>query len=245
MKTMTLIALSMLMSFNLLANDSRKLSFTQKNLPVSLDTLKTLDESYHTIGSIEVTELEVTEEDQVEQAESSNKGLGEIIMVANKLLALGKKIWAIVEAGRPVVNSTMMQAISVIPKTSENGGAFYDMENWSAPRVRKYRVVYKNLFGMKVVSFTYVVHYQYNGSYEGKGKYLTGVNINAADISVAWGFEFNAKSQLVAISNRGSRANPLASATLQIDYVAKSVLKEIRSSESFHISGDGRLIQMH
>lgn len=201
------------------------------------------DEAYHTIGSIAVTEIEspepsVTPENYVLQ----EKGLGEIIMSIDKLLALGKKIWAIVEAGRPVVRTAFAPTVSVLPNVENPNAAFDEMENWSMPKVKSYRVVYKNLLGMKVIAFTYGVYFQHGGTYKGKGAYLTGVNVDARDVSVSWGFEFNASSTVVAIANRGSSSNPNAGLTIRINYLAKSVLKEIRSSESFHVAGNGQFV---
>lgn len=196
-----------------------------------------VDEAYHTIGSIEVTE--VTEKEPVDEFLYSDKNLGQVIMSIDKLIALGKKIWKIVEAGRPVVQTEFAPTVSVLPNVESPKTAFYEMENWSMPRVKSYRVVYKNLLGMEVVSFTYGVYYQYNGTYKGKGRYLTGVNVDARDVKVAWGFEFNASSSVVAIMNRGSSSNPNAGVTIRINYLAKSVLREIRSSETFHLTGKG------
>jgi hypothetical protein len=196
-----------------------------------------VEEAYHTIGSIEV--VEVTEEVAANEYLYADKGLGEVIMAIDKLLALGKKIWKIVEAGKPVVQTAFAPTVSVLPNVESPNTAFYEMENWSMPKVRSYKVAYKNLLGMEVVSFTYGVYYQYNGTYKGKGRYLTGINVDARDVKVSWGFEFNASSSVVAIMNRGSGENPNAGVTIRINYLAKSVMREIRSSESFHLTGKG------
>lgn len=199
-----------------------------------------VDEAYHTIGSVEVFEIDDTYADTaVDNYVLQEKGLGEVIMSIKKLIALGKEIWKIVEAGRPVVQTEFAPTISVLPNVENPKVAFDEMENWSMPRVKSYRVVYKNLLGMEVVAFTYGVYYQYGGTYKGTGKYLTGVNVDARDVKVSWGFEFNASSSVVAIANRGSNANPNAGITVKINYLAKSVLREIRSSESFHLTGQG------
>jgi hypothetical protein len=201
------------------------------------------DDAYHTIGSISVTEVESPEPSVMpENYVLEEKGLGEIIMSINKLLALGKKIWAIVEAGRPVVQTAFAPTVSVLPNVANPKVAFDEMEHWSMPKVKSYKVVYKNLLGMKVIAFTYGVYFQHGGTYKGKGAYLTGVNVDARDVTVSWGFEFNAASTVVAIANRGSSDNPNAGLTIRINYLAKSVLREIRSSESFHVTGNGQFV---
>lgn len=204
---------------------------------------------YFDIVSVDVQEVEpdyskVYEVAPTDRAEKSE--LGAVIMQARELIAFGKEVWQIIEAGRPVSNHTAMSTITVLPK-KEDGSAVepLDMENWQLPSAKSYSVSYKNGFGMNVISFTYTVIFQYGGSFNGKGKYLTGVNVMADDISVAWGFNFEAQSQLVSITNVGSAANPVAAATLTIKYRAKSVIRDISSSETFFVTGSGRVGQLH
>ena len=78
------------------------------------------------------------------------------------------------------------------------------MENWQLPKSKTYRVVYKNLYGVEVISFTYTLHFQYGGSYEGSGKYLTGVIVSATDLFVSWGFDFSAQTEVLSVANLGT-----------------------------------------
>lgn len=195
------------------------------------------------ISQIKLIDLgEVDEADEIPVEEYvSEKGLGEVIVVVDQLIALGKKVWPIIEAGRPVVSSRL-GAISVLPLSSRDGDAS-ELQNWSAPRHRKYRLVYENVYGMDVVTFSFTVHYQYGGNLDGVGKYLTAVTVTANEIYVMWGFDFNAKSSLVKVTNRGTRANPVAGVTLEVSQVAKTVFTEVRRTDTFHISGDGRFVR--
>ncbi len=204
------------------------------------------NDPYFEISKVTVTEVETVETGCKENELVGNKNLGAVIMQARELIAFGKEIWKIVEAGRPVSSSSSMQTITVLPK-DEDGQAVntLDMENWNLPSAKSFRVEYKNGFGMLVVGFTYTVVYQWGGSYNGKGRYLTGVNVMADDISVAWGFDFSATSKLVSITNTGSRANPVAAATFNISYRVKSVIKDQTSSETFYVTGTGRIGKLH
>lgn len=249
-----LIFLTAFLSFQVRAQTS--IDFTQKPRDVNSYQRQLLEnefariypgqksdfDSYSRIDSIEVTEVS-----DVEVPEKNEKGLGDVIMVVDKLIGLGKKIWPIIEAGKPVVNTTFTPPISVLPRVEgePNDVAFHDMADWEAPRQKSYQVDFKNGWGMNVISFTYNVSYQYGGSYEGKGRYLTGVDVSASNISVSWGFDFNATSKLVSISNRGAQDDPLASATVKIQYEASSVLRNIQSTQSFHVTGDGEVEQVY
>ena len=220
--------------------ETRYLSFTQTEKEMVSDISKE-DSEYFTISSVSVKEVEMTETEKNEI--SANKNLGAIIMNIDKLIALGTKIWEIVKKGKPVVNMSFAKPISVLPKSEDPQAAFYEMENWSAPRFKKYQVEFKNLYGMTVIGFNYTVHFQSNGTYEGKGQYLTGLTVAASNVKVSWGFEFNAQSTLLTISNHGSRENPMAGATVTIDYNASSVLRDISSTETFHVMGNGQIMK--
>ncbi|MCO4793907.1 MAG: hypothetical protein KC493_09350 [Bacteriovoracaceae bacterium] len=212
---------------------------------------KSLEEMYYTVEKIKITEISSNDKDRIEDEididattiedkEEVDDGL--ITMVGDGMLAYGRRIWNIVTAGAPTSTSSHVTPVSVIPDVNGTATAMYQMENWSIPKMRKFKVEYKNLMGISVVSFTYGVTYQAGGSFKGKGKYLTGINIDASNISVLWGFGFNATSSLVAISNMGSKENPVAAATMKINYELTSPFRNIKNSKSFHIVGDNRLI---
>lgn len=224
-----------------------------KTLPFTVSENELMEKSldredpHFSIAKIEVRE--VTHEDSEKRLDLSdeksledlNKGIGEIIMIGDQVIAFGTKIWNIITAGKPTTNATFVEPLSVLPATDRTGQAFYEMSGWSVPKVKKFTVDYKNLLGMTVISFTYGVYYQSGGAYQGKGKYLTGVNIEASDIYVAWGFNLDATSNLVSISNMGTTESPVAGATVKIKYSAKSPFQTFSASESFHVTGSGEL----
>jgi len=229
------------------ASNSKSIPFTQKNLEQSVTTLESLDlksdqEKYFTITNVKVTEMNELVWKGNGDKDGNNepqKDVGEIVMVIDQIVAVGKKIWDIVSGGRPVVQTTMDKVVHVLPKTGNEGTAFYDMENWGIPKSKDYLVEFQNGFNSSVVTFVYTVFYQGGGTFEGKGQYLTGVNVTATNVEVSWGFDFDATSALVAISNHGSKANPEAGATLQVKYTVKNWLKEISATETVHVMGRG------
>src|SRR5690606_22412406 len=99
-----------------------------------------------------------------------------------------------------------------IPK--ENGEPVEVMatENWKMPVKRSFEVFYKNVYGMTVVKFRYGVIFAYGGSYEGKGAYLTAVQIVPESVSAVYGYDFTATMKLGGIQNNGTRENPVAGA---------------------------------
>ncbi|MFZ4714833.1 MAG: hypothetical protein ACOYL6_14035 [Bacteriovoracaceae bacterium] len=169
--------------------------------------------------------------------------LGQVLAVADQLIAFGEKIYDIVKKGKPVVNLTWAP-VSVLPREAGKEIDPLDLEDWAFPKSKKYRITYVNGFNKNVVDFTYSVNFSYGGSYNGKGRYLTAAEIVPENVSVAWGFTFDASMKLVGVMNRGKKTNPLAAAILQISYNVSSNLKEDRNNVSYFIQGDGQMGQM-
>lgn len=202
---------------------------------------------YLDIVSKEVEEVEpdydVVYENLLEQ-KSKAASVGEIFMTVDKFIALGQKIWKIVEAGKPVSTSSFAKSVSIIPNLEDPNATFSSMSNWKMPMAKSFKVTYKNGFGSEVISFIYTVVFQYGGKYEGKGSYLTGLLVTASNINVSWGFNFNASSEVVSIANQGSLEDPVASAMIKVNYKASSVLRSIDENDIFYINGEGMLQRM-
>jgi hypothetical protein len=167
--------------------------------------------------------------------------VAEVIMVIDNLLAIGKKIWPIIEAGAPVVTTKMAPPISVIPNIDGTNVVLAQMENWSVPRMVSYRISFTNALDMEIVGFTYTVYFQHGGSYLGKGKYIANLKIQASNIAAMWGSKFDASSELVGISNAGTTEAPVASAIVQVSYVAKGIFNQFAGARSFYIDGAGHM----
>lgn len=243
-----LVSTLLLPSFTHAATSITQIPFTVENQQslTSVDGQKneiTEDaEKYFTIKEVTVRELtESVWEKEDKPLAQTTKEVGDVVMLIDKIIAVGKKIWDIVSAGRPVVQTNMDLVISVLPQTAKEGSAFFDMEGWDVPESKDFLVEFKNGFNGTVVSFTYTVFYQGGGTFNGAGRYLTGVNISATNVNVSWGFDFDAKSALVAISNHGSKENPEAGATLQVQYTVKNWLKHITATETVHVMGRGEI----
>jgi hypothetical protein len=167
-----------------------------------------------------------------------------VIMVVDKLIAIGQKLMPIIDKGRAVVNNSPMGAVAVLPRLDKTEKEVHDMANWSLPTTKHYKIVYKNGWGSDVVTFVYSVTYQYNGTFEGKGKYLTGIRASARQIDVAWGFDVDASSQLLQISNVGTSENVIAAATLEISYTVKNWTRTNTNIVSYFVTGDGRMYKL-
>jgi hypothetical protein len=171
-------------------------------------------------------------------------GLDSIILVIDKLIAIGQKIMPTIEKGRAVVTNNPMATVSVLPRLESKDPVLHDMGGWSIPVTKHYKISFSNGFGSEAVSFVYSITFQHNGQYNGKGKYLTGIRASARNITVNWGFDLDASSQLLQISNIGTSENVVAGATLEISYTVKNWTRTLTTNESFFVSGDGRLFKL-
>lgn len=190
---------------------------------------------------VNVEEAELPYIDNLKSAPIPAPGLPGVIMVTKDLLALGKEIYKIVEAGRPVVNVDS-DPFDILPKSDKGLDITpFDLTNWKAPRARKYRINATNYMGIKAAVFEFIVIFSYGGKYNGRGHYITGAQIKPTKVNVKWGYNLDASFKVQTITNSGTKSEPIASSVISIDYIIKTVLQENRSSKLFYINGLGDL----
>ncbi len=214
------------------ANMARSKGFTGPNIPNIPPVPPT--------GSGSTTEMTAVSGNNPQQP-GSRGAFDSIIMVIDKLIAIGQKIIPTIKEGRAIVTNNPMASVSVLPRTDAKDPVVHDMGGWTIPVSKHYKITYTNGIGMEVVSFVYSITYQYNGSMDGKGKYLAGIRASARNITIAWGFDLDASSQLIQISNIGTQQDVVAGATIEMSYTVKNWTRTITTNESFFVAGDGRM----
>lgn len=170
---------------------------------------------------------------QVSKLSKINEIDAELDMIIN----IGKKVWKIIEDGKPVVNAQLNSA-SAMPDGVLN---WKQLSGWKSPRSASYRVNYKNLFGMTVVDFTYRVLFSYGGQLNGSGKYVTGATIMPAGLDVAWGYSFSSSVEIPTVLNIGSVESPVGGIQMNINWLVGTVLKHSETRSSFFVDGLGNL----
>lgn len=193
------------------------------------------------LASMEVVEISDDKNDNASEAPEKNI-LDEIVYTVDTLIAVGKKIYSVVDAGRPVVN-TKFNNVSVLPKldSGETVNAFYDMEGWSKPVHKKYKITFKNIYGIEVVSFLYGVSMQHGGTYQDSGAYVLAANIYPVNLNVLWGWNLDATVETVSIANTGTSGDPVASIQLRLDGKVSTPINENKFSHVFHLTGNGQI----
>jgi hypothetical protein len=157
-------------------------------------------------------------------------------LVLDKVINMGRKVWAIVEANKPVVSFEGNTA-NALPQGVTSWDA---LQGWAAPSSRLYTYTYKNGFRMNVVKFSFRVLYTHGGSVNGKGRYLANVNVVPASLDVLWGYKFNASAAVPSVLNASRVAGePIAAAEILVSWKVETVLKHSRRSVSLYARGDG------
>ncbi len=167
---------------------------------------------------------------------------GRVISVARDLVALGEAIYELVKKGKPT-NVTEYAPISVVPKDPQTKEIvdLFDLEGFSMPVERAYVTKVKNGTGKEVVSFTYRVLFSYGGSYNGAGKYLTGVIIVPQSVVTSFGWEFNASMKMSGMMNHGTKADPVAGVMLTIKYQMNGWNTAYERNDTIHVTGRGEI----
>ena len=162
-----------------------------------------------------------------------------VIPILHEILNLGQRLWAIIEANRPVVDVQNTYA-SALPKGLEHWG---DLEGWQIPKGTAYRLTAKNMYGMTMVDVKYQVLRTYGGSYKGKGKYLTAVTVEPLGVDVLSGYRFNLTAAVpdTSVVNVGTTENPVAAMMPTLTWRIRTVIKDSTGKSVYYVAGDGSM----
>lgn len=195
---------------------------------------------------LQVSHLEINQVKLDERTRDSIKlkihpGFGEILTMSQDIVALGEQVYSLVARGKPSV-MTEYAAINVLPRDPGTNTPIdaFDLEGVLEPVMKKYKVDMKNKKGKVVMTFNFVVVFEPGGSYNGKGRYILNAMV-LPTAAVTYGKDFGVKMKLQGIANRGTKANPIAAATLTLSYALGSMFNAIEDVTLVHINGLGKI----
>ena len=166
-----------------------------------------------------------------------------VIAVTRDFIALGKEVYSLVEKGAPVYIETS-SAIQILPRSVGNDlRGSLDLQNWSLPTIKRYTYKLRNKGKKVVVNVEFAVIFTPGGDLEGVGKYISGAQIKPTYVNVRWGWKLTATYIVQSLVNRGTHENPVAGATLMIDFqsVNKFGLGNVTQNRIFAIDGLGNI----
>jgi hypothetical protein len=160
--------------------------------------------------------------------------LDETAILFDQLVNLGKKVWALVENNKPVVNVSYLYA-NALPKGVRSSE---ELENFSELQHRTFRVSAQNLFGVTVYDLTYSLVHRYGGNFKGRGKYLENVAVIPTALDVVWGYNVAYKVEKVSVVNTGTSENPVASVLLETNFKVSTAVKSSEEHSVYDFRGD-------
>lgn len=158
-------------------------------------------------------------------------------IVLDAMVNLGKKVWDIIEKGKPKVDISMDTA-SAVPKGITH---WTQLEGWRDPISKLYRAQLLQTPTLPLGDIYFRLVFLYGGSVAGKGKYLANVAIMPAQMNIPYLHNVFARSQVLELMNQGTKTNPVAGMTLQLQWGQHFgfLSNEIFQSVGIHIRGDG------
>lgn len=165
-----------------------------------------------------------------------------VVAVGSSLVALGNDLYTLMDKFKATV-STEYAPISVVPMdpVSKTFVSPYELSNFSDPVVRIFRTTCKNRMNNVVASFTYSLWFSYGGSYNGVGKYLTGVIVVPSYVQLAMGWTFASSMKVSSVMNHGTPADPIAGVLLTMKYAVSGFGTAVEKNDTIHIKGNGEL----
>jgi len=203
-------------------------------------------------GSLEISDVQSSKQVIPPAFTEGVAAVGSVIGIAKDVVALGESVYTLVEKGRPKI-TTEYAPISILPRDPSNTAADpaqryavdpFDMEGFSFPVEKMITAKLKSPLGKEVVTFQYKIIYSYGGSYNGRGKYLTGINIIPAKVTAGWNWVLNSSMKLSGMMNHGTRENPVVGAMITVKYNMTNLTRGVERNDTIYISADGSMKAM-
>ncbi len=199
------------------------------------------DPKYYTIdpASVRLELIETKEEPDMSyvRMQEAPRDLNGILVSIDQIVNIASKVWNIIQANAPVVNIDTKYATAY----PQGITAAAQLSQWSRPKSYVYGFYAKNLYGSVMIDSEYKVSFTYNGSYKGKGKYLTAVAVIPTSTTVGWGYKFYMSAAVPdsTIANVGTSADPVAAMQMKLSWKMATVLKEQDGTSIYYVEGNG------
>jgi hypothetical protein len=164
----------------------------------------------------------------------SSAALAEADVILDQIINMGKKVWDIVKANRPVTN-VQYDFANALPKGLTSSAELSDFSNVQSSSVRIWGT---NGFGVTVYDVTLTAVHQFGGQYEGKGRYLETVSVVPSNLNVLWGYTVDYSVTSVSALNAGTRLNPVSSIALHAKFKVSTILKSDETNTVYQFRGD-------
>lgn len=163
-------------------------------------------------------------------------------VVLDQIVNIGKKVWAIIDANKPVVDIKTQYA-TALPQGVTSAA---QLAGWKPPRGVIYGLSAKNAYGAKVIDVKWEVLRTYGGRYKGHGQFLSGVTIQPLQVDVLWGYKFSLDATVgdTSITNAGTDEEPIAALQPTIQWRVQTAIKDSTGRAGYYLQGDGQMSEL-
>jgi hypothetical protein len=155
----------------------------------------------------------------------------------DQMIAIGTKVWDFIISNKPNAEYEVFKT-SVVPAGITSWG---QLQKWSKPVSKVYRVEFTNMFGQPAGGFDYRITYFYNGSYKGKGKFLGQISVVPTNIHLYTDRSLKMKVELASVINFGTEEDPIAGAQVIINWNSPTTTRYEMYSAEYLIYGTGEI----
>ncbi|MBI5209840.1 MAG: hypothetical protein HY927_07710 [Elusimicrobia bacterium] len=147
----------------------------------------------------------------------------------------GRASWKIVE-NNAVLPDAGQRFAAALPEGLRD---WTGLCQWSGAEADRFEFEVKDVVGLPAARVAYSVVRTTGGRYAGKGRFLTGVSVQPTTVEVRAGYELSMAAKVLAVSNVGTLADPVAAIVLAVQWRAKGLAGEQRGGSAFIVRGDG------
>jgi hypothetical protein len=154
-----------------------------------------------------------------------------------KIIALGEKIWDFIISNKPTAEYPVFKT-SVVPAGITN---WAQLKSWAKPISKVYHVEFTNMFGGSAGGFDYRITYFYNGSFNGKGKFLGQISVVPLNVSLHTDRTLKMNVELASVLNFGTETDPVAGAQIIVTWSTPTTTHYEMNSSEYMIYGTGEI----
>ncbi len=151
-------------------------------------------------------------------------------------VVLGQKAWTIVTANKP--NATVQQQrLAVLPAANLD---WMQLANWQGPASKTFKVD----FPSAGASVTYTIVFNYGGSFQGQGAFITNLNVIPTALSVGYGKQLTIEVIAGNPINYGAE-NPIAGIELQMKWKLDTPFSHQEGVHAYAVKGNGEIVRIN
>lgn len=156
-----------------------------------------------------------------------------------KIFNYAMKVYNFIVKNKPVVN-IQTDYSNAVP---EGVTHWQQLTGWQGPESKVYTFTAKNVGGLPAVTASYKVHYVWGASFQGGGRYLTGVTIEPISVVTSWGTKLDVKVEVPdeTVRNAGTEKDPVAQMDVKLKWHIKTFTQTIDKEAVYRVRGDGAL----